>query len=93
MDLPSNSIIDEDTKTKLMKRMMSYNTVKNDALVYELYDAYLHDKTATYRGLSAVSNLYGKVLEKKDLYYSLFTISSAQRNASNKVEGNRGNPS
>lgn len=87
MDLPSNSIIDEDTKTKLMKRMMSYNTVKNDTLVYELYDAYLHDKTATYHGLSAVSNLYGKVLEKKDLYYSLFTISSAQRNASNKVEG------
>ncbi|WP_079514946.1 D-alanyl-lipoteichoic acid biosynthesis protein DltD [Rossellomorea marisflavi] len=87
MDLPSNSIIDEDTKTKLMKRMMSYNTVKNDTLVYELYDAYLHDKTATYRGLSAASNLYGKVLEKKDLYYSLFTISSAQRNASNKVEG------
>ncbi|MEW5570341.1 D-alanyl-lipoteichoic acid biosynthesis protein DltD, partial [Rossellomorea marisflavi] len=87
MDLPSNSFIDEDTKTKLMKRMMSYNTVKNDTLVYELYDAYLHDKTATYQGLSAVSNLYGKLLEKKDLYYSLFTISSAQRNASNKVEG------
>ncbi|WP_317949173.1 D-alanyl-lipoteichoic acid biosynthesis protein DltD, partial [Rossellomorea marisflavi] len=69
------------------KRMMSYNTVKNDTLVYELYDAYLHDKTATYHGLSAVSNLYGKVLEKKDLYYSLFTISSARRNASTKVEG------
>lgn len=86
LKLPYNQDIAEKVKRKIMKRMLSYEAVKNDQLVFELFSAYLHNEKATFHMLTPFAKMYINILEKKDLYFSIFGIHSSQDQLSDAVK-------
>ncbi|SDC95692.1 D-alanine transfer protein [Terribacillus halophilus] len=84
--LPFNEEIDEQVKRKLMQRLMTYDAVKNDIMLYQLYDAYLDDKKMKFNMLTAPAKAYISMLEKKDLYFTLVNDKPTNRHQSDKVK-------
>lgn len=85
-ELPFNKEVDEQVKRKLMQRLMTYNAVKNDTILYQLYDAYLNDKKIKFNILSVPAKTYLSVLKKKDLYFTLLNDSTTNRHQSDEVK-------
>ncbi|MEK5052860.1 D-alanyl-lipoteichoic acid biosynthesis protein DltD [Niallia sp. FSL K6-0212] len=84
--LPFNKDVDEQVKRKLMERLMSYNAVKNDTVLYQLYDAYLNDKKTMFKMLSVPAKGYISILKKKDLYFTLLKDKPTNRHQSAEVK-------
>ncbi|MDK8640467.1 D-alanyl-lipoteichoic acid biosynthesis protein DltD [Niallia taxi] len=84
--LPFNKEVDEQVKRKLMQRLMTYNAVKNDTILNQLYDAYLHDNRSKFNILSVPAKAYISVLKKKDLYFTLQNDSLPNRHQSDEVQ-------
>ncbi|MFL0505849.1 D-alanyl-lipoteichoic acid biosynthesis protein DltD [Ureibacillus sp. 179-F W5.1 NHS] len=84
--LPFNKDVDEQVKRKLMERLMTYNAIKNDPILYKLYDAYLNDKKAMFNTLSVPAKAYISMLEKKDLYFTLLKDKPTNRHQSDQVK-------
>lgn len=84
--LPFNKEVDEQVKQKLMKRLMAYDAVKNDTLLYQLYDAYLNEKNALFKLLSVPAEAFISMLEKKDLYYTILKDKPTNRHQSDDVK-------
>lgn len=85
--LPFNKVVDEQIKRKLMKRLMDYEAVKNDKIIYELYDAYLNDNKFKFQLFSVPAKSYLNVLEKKDMYFTLIKDNQPNRHQSEEVKG------
>ncbi|MGN7940890.1 D-alanyl-lipoteichoic acid biosynthesis protein DltD [Virgibacillus sp. 6R] len=84
--LPFNKEVNEQLKRKLMQRLMMYNAVKNDPILYQLYDAYLNDKKVMFNTLSVPAKAYISILEKKDLYFTLLKDKPTNRHQSGEVK-------
>lgn len=84
--LPFNKEVNEQVKRKLMQRLMTYNAVKNDPILYQLYDAYLNDKKVMFNTLSVPAKAYISILEKKDLYFTLLKDKPTNRHQSDEVK-------
>ncbi|MFP7494483.1 D-alanyl-lipoteichoic acid biosynthesis protein DltD [Terribacillus saccharophilus] len=85
-ELPFNDDIDENVKRELMQRLMSYDAVKNDTMLYQLYDAYLHDEKIKLNLLTAPAKAYISMLKKKDLYFTLLKDVQPNRHESDDVK-------
>ncbi|MDA1476810.1 D-alanyl-lipoteichoic acid biosynthesis protein DltD [Bacillus changyiensis] len=88
-DLLFNERIDQTIKKKMIKRMLRYHAVTNDALLSGLYRAELNNDQFKLFLLKPAGKAYMNVLKKKDLYYSMVegkgpkrTISKAVKNKS-----------
>ncbi|MBU8786036.1 MULTISPECIES: D-alanyl-lipoteichoic acid biosynthesis protein DltD [Bacillus] len=86
-DLLFNQKIDQNVKKKMIKRMLKYHAVKNDALLAALYKAELKQDHTTLSLLSPAAKAYRSVLEKKDLYYSMVDSPGPERTISQSVKG------
>ncbi|SNZ15735.1 D-alanine transfer protein [Terribacillus aidingensis] len=84
--LPFNKDVDEQVKRKLMERLMTYDAVKNDTLLYQLYDAYLNDNKVLFASLSVPAKAYLSMLQKKDLYFALLKDKATNRHQSDTVK-------
>jgi len=84
--LPFNKGVDEQVKRKLMKRLMVYDAVKSDAILYQLYDAYLNDKKNKFTLLSVPAKAYISALKKKDLFFTLQKDKETNRHQSDAVK-------
>ncbi|QXE02359.1 D-alanyl-lipoteichoic acid biosynthesis protein DltD [Terribacillus sp. DMT04] len=84
--LPFNKDVDEQVKRKLMERLMTYDAVKNDTLLYQLYDAYLNDNKVLFTSLSVPAKAYLSMLQKKDLYFTLLKEKPTNRHQSDTVK-------
>ncbi|WP_366248955.1 D-alanyl-lipoteichoic acid biosynthesis protein DltD [Terribacillus aidingensis] len=84
--LPFNNEIDEQVKQDLMKRLMSYDAVKNDTMLFQLYDAYLDEKKIQFNLLAAPAKAYISMLKKKDIYFTLIKDEPSNRHQSDKVK-------
>lgn len=84
--LPFNDKVDEQVKRKLMERLMSYEAVKNDKVLYPLYDAYLNDNKWLFNTLAVPAKAYLNVLEKKDMYFTLLKDNLPKRHKSDDVK-------
>ncbi|MBR7796105.1 D-alanyl-lipoteichoic acid biosynthesis protein DltD [Agaribacter marinus] len=84
--LPFNKEVDEQVKRKLMQRLITYDAVKNDTILYQLYDAYLNDKKVKFNIFSVSAKAYISLLKKKDLYFTLLKDKPTNRHQSNEVK-------
>ena len=84
--LPFNKEVDEQVKRKLMQRLMEYKAVKNDTILYQLYDAYLNDKKNMFNILSVPAKAYLSILKKKDLYFTLLKDKPTNLHQSDEVK-------
>ncbi len=84
--LPFNKEVDEQVKRDLMRRLLTYDAVKNDTILSQLYDAYLKDKKGKFNILSAPAKTYISILKKKDLYFTLLKDKPTNRHQSNEVK-------
>ena len=84
--LPFNNDIDDQVKRKLMQRLMTYNSVKNDTLLSELYDAYLNDDSVKFKSLSVAAKSYLSVLKKRDIFHTLLKDQDTKRYQSDEVK-------
>lgn len=84
--LPFNKEVDEQVKRELMQRLLTYDAVKNDTILFQLYDAYLNDKKGKFNIISAPAKAYISILKKKDLYFTLLKDKPTNRHQSNEVK-------
>ncbi|MEC1620716.1 D-alanyl-lipoteichoic acid biosynthesis protein DltD [Bacillus mojavensis] len=86
LDLAFNEQIDPDVKKKMMKRMLRFKAVQNDAVLSELYKAMVNGQTWKVNALKPAAKVYYKMLEKKDLYYSATETTGPKRYISQSVK-------
>ncbi|NPC94582.1 D-alanyl-lipoteichoic acid biosynthesis protein DltD [Bacillus sp. WMMC1349] len=85
-DLLFNERIDPRVKKKMIKRMLRYHAVTNDALLAGLYRAELNNDQLKLSLLKPFGKAYMNVLKKKDLYYSMTEGEGPKRTISNSVK-------
>ncbi|ASB86861.1 D-alanyl-lipoteichoic acid biosynthesis protein DltD [Bacillus sonorensis] len=85
-DLLFNQHIDQNLKKKMIKRMLKYHAVKNDALLAAIYKAELKQDHMTLSLLTPAAKAYRNVLQKKDLYYSMAEGTAPDRTISQSVK-------
>lgn len=86
LDLAFNDTIDPAVKKQMMKRMLHYKAVTNDAVLSELYQAMLQGQTWKVNLLKPAAKSYYSLLQKKDLYYSLAESEGPKRQVSESVK-------
>ena len=84
--LPYNNHVDDQVKRKLMQRLMTYNSVKNDKLLSQLYDAYLNDNDVKFKSLSVAAKGYLAVLQKRDIFHTVLKDNQPKRYQSDDVK-------
>ncbi|MGN9867057.1 D-alanyl-lipoteichoic acid biosynthesis protein DltD [Bacillus swezeyi] len=85
-DLLFNQDIDSGLKKKIIKRMLKYDAVKNDALLASLFRAELNQDRLTLSLLTPAAKGYKSILEKKDIYYSMVEGKGPKRTISESVK-------
>lgn len=70
----------------MMKRMLRFKAVQNDAVLSELYKAMVNGQTWKVNALKPAAKVYYKMLEKKDLYYSAAETTGPKRYISQSVK-------
>lgn len=85
--LPFNDKVDEEVKRKLMERLMTFETVKNDKILYPLYDAYLNDNKFKFKMFSIPTKTYLAAFGKKDMFFTLLKDLPTNRYQSDEVKG------
>ncbi|MCY8516748.1 D-alanyl-lipoteichoic acid biosynthesis protein DltD [Bacillus atrophaeus] len=86
LDLAFNDTIDPAVKKQMMKRMLHYKAVTNDAVLSELYQAMLQGQTWKVNLLKPAAKSYYSLLQKKDLYYSMAESEGPKRHVSESVK-------
>ncbi|PRR91060.1 D-alanyl-lipoteichoic acid biosynthesis protein DltD [Bacillus atrophaeus] len=86
LDLAFNDTIDPAVKKQMMKRMLHYKAVTNDAVLSELYQAMLEGQTWKVNLLKPAAKSYYSLLQKKDLYYSMAESEGPKRHVSESVK-------
>ncbi|MCY8825929.1 D-alanyl-lipoteichoic acid biosynthesis protein DltD [Bacillus atrophaeus] len=86
LDLAFNDTIDPTVKKQMMKRMLHYKAVTNDAVLSELYQAMLEGQTWKVNLLKPAAKSYYSLLQKKDLYYSMAESEGPKRHVSESVK-------
>ncbi|MBT2624915.1 D-alanyl-lipoteichoic acid biosynthesis protein DltD [Bacillus sp. HU-1818] len=86
LDLAFNDTIDPAVKKQMMKRMLHYKAVTNDAVLSELYQAMLQGQTWKVNLLKPAAKSYYSLLQKKDLYYSMAESEGPKRQVSQSVK-------
>ncbi|MCG8396260.1 D-alanyl-lipoteichoic acid biosynthesis protein DltD [Bacillus atrophaeus] len=86
LDLAFNDTIDPAVKKQMMKRMLHYKAVTNDAVLSELYQAMLDGQTWKVNLLKPAAKSYYSLLQKKDLYYSMAESKGPKRHVSESVK-------
>ncbi|MCO4852606.1 D-alanyl-lipoteichoic acid biosynthesis protein DltD [Bacillus vallismortis] len=86
LDLAFNEQIDPDVKKNMMKRMLRFKAVQNDAILCELYKAIVNGQTWKVNALKPAAKVYYSMLEKKDMYYSATESSGPKRYISQSVK-------
>ncbi|ASS73089.1 D-alanyl-lipoteichoic acid biosynthesis protein DltD [Bacillus atrophaeus] len=86
LDLAFNDKIDPAVKKQMMKRMLHYKAVTNDAVLSELYQAMLEGQTWKVNLLKPAAKSYYSLLQKKDLYYSMAESEGPKRHVSESVK-------
>ncbi|AHK51063.1 D-alanyl-lipoteichoic acid biosynthesis protein DltD [Bacillus velezensis] len=87
LDLAFNHNIEPKLKKQMMKRMLHYKVVQNDAVLSELYKAAVKGQTWKVNALTPAAKLYYNILEKKDLYYSIEEPQGPKRFVNNNLKG------
>jgi D-alanine transfer protein len=88
-DFAFNEEIDQSIKKRALKRLLEFSTINGDPILRTLYEGELYDDPWKKRKASLVkpiAKLYVKVLEKKDLYYSVFESEERERKIVKKVK-------
>ncbi|MCY8908609.1 D-alanyl-lipoteichoic acid biosynthesis protein DltD [Bacillus atrophaeus] len=86
LDLAFNDTIDPAVKKQMMKRMLHYKAVTNDAVLSDLYQAMLEGQTWKVNLLKPAAKSYYSLLQKKDLYYSMAESEGPKRHVSESVK-------
>lgn len=91
-DLPYNKDIDEELRHRAMKRLLEFDTVNRDQLLNIIYQYQLSDgkeKPVMGRLAMIAGRAQKALLEKKDLYYSLFPRESDKLKSNDKLITNQ----
>lgn len=85
-DLVFNQNVDSGLKKKIIKRMLKFHAVKNDALLSALFKAELDQDKVALSLLTPPAKAYQSILEKKDIYYSMVEGDGPKRTISQDVK-------
>lgn len=81
-----NQNVDSGLKKKIIKRMLKFHAVKNDALLSALFKAELDQDKVALSLLTPPAKAYQSILEKKDIYYSMVEGDGPKRTISQDVK-------
>ncbi|MED1128217.1 D-alanyl-lipoteichoic acid biosynthesis protein DltD [Bacillus paralicheniformis] len=85
-DLVFNQNVDPELKKKIIKRMLKFHAVTNDALLSALFKAELDQDKVALSLLTPPAKAYRSILEKKDIYYSMVEGNGPKRTISQDVK-------
>ncbi|TQR31694.1 D-alanyl-lipoteichoic acid biosynthesis protein DltD [Lysinibacillus sphaericus] len=91
-DLAYNKDIDEDLRNRGMKRLLDFDTVNRDDLLRTIYEYKLSggkEKPIIGRLAMLAGHFQKALLEKKDLYYSLFPREGSKLKNNDKLVANQ----
>jgi D-alanine transfer protein len=89
-DFAFNNKINPIVKKKAIKRLLTYSSVKDDPILSTLYKAEVSNDQWTKREASLLRPIalsYRSLLEKKDLYYTLWGSKARSRDVNPAVKG------